>query len=57
MLLVRINDVAAAEFQQDFALQIAMRLFDRRRIGESDSFTVVTDADFVPVVGRQAFSC
>ena len=54
VLLVRIDDVAAAEFQQDLAPDVAARLLDGGRIGEADCLAVVADVDFVPAVGHEA---
>ena len=54
VLLVRIDDVASAEFQQDFTPDITVRVFDRGRIGETDRLAVVADADVVPAVSREA---
>ena len=54
MLLVRIDDVAAAEFQQDLAPDIAVRVLHRGRIGETDRLAVLADVDLVPAVGREA---
>ena len=53
MLLVRIDDIAAAKLQQGLALEIDMRLLDRRWITEPDSLTVVADTDLVPVGGSE----
>ena len=54
VLLVRIDDVAAAEFQQDLAPDIAVRVLHRGRIGETDRLAVLADVDLVPAVGREA---
>ena len=51
---VGIDDVAAAEFLQDIAPEIAIVLLDRGRIAEADGLTVVADVDGVAAVGRES---
>ena len=55
-MLVRIDDVASAEFQQDFASDVTVRFLNCRRIGEADRLAVLADVNLVPTVYRKVFS-
>ena len=52
--LVRVDDVAAAELQQDLVRDIAVRRLDRGWIGKADGLAVFAEMDVVAAIERKA---